>query len=120
MHFLNSKGTKHMRHKRRVDRTAGDAGPLRGMSWAKELAAAAEARVSWLWHGYVAHGNVTLLTSQWKSGKTTLVSVLLVRRRAGGTLAGQRVARGKTVVVSEEGPVHWNTRRGKLNFGNSV
>ena len=28
--------------------------------------------VGWLWQGYLAAGNVTLLTSQWKSGKTTL------------------------------------------------
>jgi AAA domain len=35
------------------------------------------APLSWLWHGYLAAGNVTLLTSQWKSGKTTLLAVLL-------------------------------------------
>jgi hypothetical protein len=28
----------------------------------------------WLWHGYLAPGALTLLTSQWKSGKTTLIS----------------------------------------------
>jgi hypothetical protein len=33
--------------------------------------------VPWLWQGYLIPGAVTLLTSQWKSGKTTLVSVLL-------------------------------------------
>ena len=35
--------------------------------------------VDWLWHGFAARGNVTLLTSQWKSGKTTLLSVLMAR-----------------------------------------
>src|ERR1051325_6318306 len=49
----------------------------------------------WLWHGSLAPGNVTLLTSQWKSGKTTLVSVLLDRMKAGGQLAGLPVAAGK-------------------------
>jgi hypothetical protein len=31
-----------------------------------------EPRVDWLWDGYLARGSVTLLTSQWKTGKTTL------------------------------------------------
>jgi AAA domain-containing protein len=34
---------------------------------------------TWLWPGYLGAGRVTLLTSQWKSGKTTLVSLLLAR-----------------------------------------
>jgi hypothetical protein len=37
----------------------------------------------WLWEGYLACGEATLLTSQWK---TTLVSVLVDRRLAGRDL----------------------------------
>jgi AAA domain len=37
---------------------------------------------TWLWHGFLGPGKVTLLTSQWKSGKTTLVSLLLARMGA--------------------------------------
>jgi hypothetical protein len=86
-----------------------------------ELERAAAARTSWLWDGYVAHGNVTLLTSQWKSGgKTTLLSVLLARREAGGLLAGRAVTAGRTSVFSEESPVLWNERRRKLGFGPSA
>jgi hypothetical protein len=33
----------------------------------------------WLWHGYLAPGKVTLLTSEWKSGKTTLTAHLFAR-----------------------------------------
>ena len=33
----------------------------------------------WLWNGYIARGSLTLLTSQWKAGKTTLLSGLLQR-----------------------------------------
>ena len=29
--------------------------------------------MDWLWHGYLAAGQLTLLTSLWKSGKTTLL-----------------------------------------------
>src|SRR5260370_674849 len=67
-----------------------------------QASGAASAAVAWLWHGYLAAGNVTLLTSQWKSGKTTLVAVLLARLARGGTLAGLTVAPGKAVMISEE------------------
>jgi hypothetical protein len=57
----------------------------------------------WLWHGYLLPGAVTLLTSQWKSGKTTLASILLSRPKGGGQLAGlrrlARQLRSKKVVV---------------------
>src|SRR5207248_5810696 len=64
----------------------------------------------WVWHGYVAAGAVTLLTSRWKAGKTTLLSVLLARLGAGGELAGLPVAAGRAVVVSEEAPGLWAER----------
>jgi len=93
---------------------APTAGALPLEVWGDDLPRIAAAPTSWLWDGYLAHGNVTLLTSQWKSGgKTTLLSVLLARREAGGQLAGLTVAAGRTVVVSEESPTLWNERRAK-------
>jgi hypothetical protein len=89
--------------------------------WGDDLPRVAAAQTSWLWDGYLAHGNITLLTSQWKSGgKTTLLSVLLARREAGGQLAGRALTAGPTAVVSEESPVLWNERRRKLGFGPSA
>jgi hypothetical protein len=76
--------------------------------------------MTWLWQGYLAPGNVTLLTSQWKSGKTTLLSVLLARLKTGGLLAGLPVAPGKALVVCEESRQHWELRRRKLDFGSHV
>ncbi len=32
---------------------------------------------SWVWQGILSRGHITLLTSQWKSGKSTLLSLLL-------------------------------------------
>src|SRR5204863_5385292 len=61
-----------------------------------------------------------LLTSQWKSGKTTLVSVLLARMKQGGRLAGLPVTRGRAVVVTEEGPEHWVRRAAKLDLRGHV
>lgn len=76
--------------------------------------------VPWLWQGFVARRNLTLLTSQWKTGKTTLLSLLLARRRDGGNLLGRPVTPGRTVVVSEEPQEHWERRHALLDFGDGV
>jgi hypothetical protein len=82
---------------------------------------AAEVAVQpWLWHGLLAPGNVTLLTSQWKSGKTTLMAVLLARLRAGGDFAGRPLRAGRAVVVSEEGKRLWGARQQRLGFGDHI
>jgi len=88
--------------------------------WMKDLAAAAGPEVPWLWQGYLALGHVTLLASQWKSGKTTLLSVLLDRMRTGQALAGRAVGHGKALVVSEESPAMWRQRGRKYDFGEHV
>jgi hypothetical protein len=88
--------------------------------WRDDLTRLAPLEPAWLWQGYLVAGGVTLLTSQWKAGKTTLVSVLLGRLKAGGTLAGLPVAAGKAVVVSEEGPDQWEPRARKLDLTSQV
>jgi hypothetical protein len=84
------------------------------------LSAAAGAAQPWLWHGYLAPGAVTVLTGQWKAGKTTLAAVLLARLKAGGELAGLPLAPGRAVVVSEESLEHWHRRSRHLDFGDHV
>jgi hypothetical protein len=74
----------------------------------------------WLWHGFLAPGVVTLLTSQWKTGKTTLTSVLLAKMKSGGTLAGLPVAAGRAIVVSEEPAAQWVLRGQKLDLEEHV
>jgi hypothetical protein len=39
--------------------------------WDHQVTASALQPVDWLWHGFVAGGNLTVLTSQWKARKTT-------------------------------------------------
>src|SRR5438067_2210940 len=56
--------------------------------WLDDLEQASVSHLDWLWQGYLAPGNVTLLTSQWKTGKTTLLALLLDRMKSGGVLAG--------------------------------
>jgi hypothetical protein len=79
-----------------------------------ELSAAPAAIAPWLWDGYLAFGKVTLLTSLWKMGKTTLLSVLLAKLKAGGELAGRPVRAGRAVVVTEESPDYWTERGDRL------
>ena len=67
-----------------------------------DMRAQVDPAADWLWDGYLRRGCVTLLVSQWKSGKTTLVAALLSRLRAGGLFLGQTLQRGKAAVISEE------------------
>src|SRR5262249_32001299 len=62
----------------------------------------------------------TLLTSQWKAGKTTLLSVLLGLRATGGALGDRAVRAGKSLVVTEEPLSLWAQRARKHHFAGSV
>jgi hypothetical protein len=95
-----------------------DPPPMFNPLWSREVTPAA-ADVPWLWHGYLAPYHITLLTSQWRVGKTTLLSVLLARRAA-GSLVGRPLRRGRTAVVCEEGDEYWRQRRRALDFGDDV
>lgn len=74
------------------------------------------APLKWIWPGVVAHGAVTLLTSEWKSGKSTLLSVLLSKLGNGGTLAGSAIPKCKAYVFSEESEAVWDERHARLKF----
>jgi hypothetical protein len=50
--------------------------------------------IPWIWEGVLAERAVTLLSAPEKIGKTTLLSLLLDRRRAGGELLGRTVYPG--------------------------
>jgi hypothetical protein len=69
------------------------------------------AEMNWLWRGFLAPGQQTLLTSLWKSGKTTLLAVLLSRMKDGGELLGLPVRPCWALVLSEENPALWGMRR---------
>lgn len=75
------------------------------------------ATTQWVWHGLLARGDLTLLTSVWKSGKTTLVAGLLDALDAGRPFLGLDTVEASTVVVSEEAPVHWAERRAVIPGG---
>jgi hypothetical protein len=89
-------------------------------TWHAELAGRPKSTVDWVWPGYLAHGAVTLLTSQWKDGKTTLVSLLLARMARGGELAGQIIRPARVAVATEEPLELWQRRGEKLGFGEEL
>jgi len=74
---------------------------------------------AWIWDGYIAPGMITLLTSMWKTGKSTLLAHLLAQRKSGGQLAERAVAPGATAVVSEEPDELWHDRNQQLVFGSN-
>jgi hypothetical protein len=94
--------------------------PAAGEIWADEITLAPEEPINWVWQGLIAPGNLTLLTSQWKTGKTTLLSILLGLRVEGGVLGGLAVSPGKTLVVTEEPLSLWAERARKHQFGGCV
>jgi AAA domain len=73
--------------------------------------------IPWIWEGVVAQEAVTLLSAPEKTGKTTLLSLLLDRRREGGQLLGRTVQPGRTILCSEENDRLWALRQPPLNFG---
>jgi hypothetical protein len=91
-----------------------------GEIWADDITLAPPEPTDWIWHGLLGPGNLTLLTSQWKAGKTTLLSILLNLRVAGGLLGGLAVKAGKTLIITEEPLPLWAQRASKHQFGPSV
>jgi hypothetical protein len=94
--------------------------PAAGEVWSGALTLAAAPPVDWIWQGLIAPRNLTLLTGQWKAGKTTLLSILLGLRVAGGQLGGLAVKPGNTLIITEEPRELWAPRAIKHQFGDSV
>ena len=55
----------------------------------------------WLWNGYLMPGDVTLLTSLWKTGKTTLLTGLLQHLENGTPFLGRTVQQGRALIVGQ-------------------
>jgi hypothetical protein len=66
--------------------------------------------VSWLWDGYLAPGKITLLTSQRRTGKTTLVTGLLRCLGHGEPFLGRALSAGQALIVSEGSRAQWAER----------
>jgi hypothetical protein len=91
----------------------GDAAVSHGNDWVQTL----KQPIPWIWDGLVAEDAITLLSAPEKTGKTTLLSLLLDRRREGGKLLGRTVRPGRTILCSEENDSLWALRQPPLDFG---
>jgi AAA domain len=91
--------------------------PLAPILMTQVDASEATSDANWLWHGYIARGNVTLFTSQWKTGKTTLLTGLLQRMAGGGKFLDRSVAAAKVLYVSEEPKPTWAARLRRMPVG---
>ena len=78
------------------------------------------ATTEWLWDGYLARGNLTLLTSVWKAGKTTLLAGLLRQLATGGTFLDRPCRPATAVVASEESWPMWSARLRDIPIGGHV
>src|SRR5881275_2843369 len=87
------------------------------VSWGNDWLRAHREPVAWVWEGLVAERAITLFSAPEKTGKTTLLSLLLDRRRAGGQLLGRTVRPGRTILCSEENDQLWALRQPPLDFG---
>jgi RecA-family ATPase len=70
----------------------------------------------WLWPGFLIEGNITLLNAQYKAGKTTLLSYLLLAMDRGIELAGAVPQKVKVLILSEESEHLWMNRRENLEY----
>lgn len=80
----------------------------------------ASCEVAWLWDGILALEAVSLLSAPEKTGKSTLLSLLLDRRHSGGVLLGRTVDQGRSIVCTEESRRIWSLRQPPLDFGPNV
>ncbi len=74
----------------------------------------------WLWQGYLRPGDITLLTSLWKTGKTTLLAGMLRCLEAGEPFLGRATRPARAWVVSEESRSHWRERLALMPIGAHV
>lgn len=89
--------------------------------YAADLKNVASEQTHWVWNGYVAKGSTTLLTSLWKSGKTTLLSHLLAAlAKKHSDFCGRALTPVKSLVVSEESKSVWAQRVRQLDITENV
>jgi len=74
----------------------------------------------WVWDGYLCPGDVTLLTSLWKTGKTTLLTGLLQHLAGDQPFLGRSVVPARALVVSEESASQWAERIHTMPLGSHV
>jgi putative DNA primase/helicase len=71
---------------------------------------------TWLVHGYLARGEVTLLSALWKAGKTTFLAHLYRALDRGEEFCGLATQASRVLIVTEESESRWAQRRDELGL----
>ncbi len=74
----------------------------------------------WLWYGYLSCGGITLLSSLWKAGKTTLQGHMLKAFGTGGFFCGTAIRAARILYVTEEHESIWAERRDDVGLGDWI
>jgi hypothetical protein len=74
----------------------------------------------WIWNGFLKPGDITLLTSRWKTGKTTLLAGLLGNLGTGAPFLDRAVRPARAWIVSEESRSQWAERIRLMPLGPNV
>ncbi len=80
----------------------------------------AEHETDWIWNGFLMPGDITLLTSRWKTGKTTLLSGLLRHLETGTPFLERDTRPSRAWIVSEESRAQWRERLRRMPIGPHV
>lgn len=75
---------------------------------------------NYLWQGILYPNAVTLLLALWKSGKTTLMTMLLKTMEVGGVFLGYPVRATRVLYVTEEHLNIWVQRRDRYALGSNI
>ena len=80
----------------------------------------AENETAWIWNGFLMPGDITLLTSRWKTGKTTLLAGLLRHLETGTPFLERDTRPARAWIVSEESRAQWRERLRRMPIGSHV
>lgn len=79
-----------------------------------------QAKVDWIWEGYLARGHLTFFSALWKVGKSTLIAYFLKALQEGKEFAGQPITPTKVLILSEESETIWARRREDLGLTGDI
>ncbi len=93
---------------------------LRRIRLSSGFAPPSQEALPWLWSGFLLPGDITLLTSQWKTGKTTLLAGLLQSLGTGAPFLNRPTRPARAWIVSEESESQWAERLRLMPLGPHV
>jgi archaellum biogenesis ATPase FlaH len=76
--------------------------------------------IDWIWEGFLAKGQITLFSSLWKTGKTTLTCWLLKSIEDSLSFIGKETKSVNVLVISEESDAIWARRKEEFDFGQTT